>query len=420
MQSASYSASSLKPRTCRHSYKNQPLIMAYDFGPQNCTYDPDFYNATYQNFVDRLCRGVTIGRVNAASIILLLLTGLPWNALVIAVIVKKKLYTRPSVMLMLNLAVVNFLVCLLIMPFPIVLGILVKHSLERVSNKMVKKVCQTGILLALLPAASIYTVALMSVDRAIYLKKPLSYGQIVTPRRMFLSIVILWVLSTAISTPPLFSFDEVSFGIVKYSPDIATCTILTSSSSSQNTFYYFTLISLWMTLGTLVQLFSSGCIIYITRKFLLIKLHRALDLMRGHGRRSNKQSSSLMKDYNNSQLQLVKVFGAIFTASLLTVFPLVVLTFTEPFLGDNKLFPLQYLYPVAYISLLSKSVIHPILESYLTPETRDIISKVLSCKRARKNLAHSGSSCTEAGTDEGSLKAKNMLYEMCENKLCES
>lgn len=394
--------------------------MAYDFGPQNCTYDPDFYNASYQNFVDRLCRGVTIGRVNAAAIILLLLMGLPWNALVIAVIVKKKLYTRPSVMLMLNLAVVNFLVCLLIMPFPIVLGVLVKYSLEPVSSKVVRSVCQTGILLALLPAASIYTVAFMSVDRAIYLKKPLNYGHIVTPRRMLFAIAIMWVLCTATSMPPLFSFGEViSFGVVKYSPDIATCTILASSSSSENTFHYFILITVWMTLGTLLQFLGCGCIIYITRKFLLMQLHRALDLVRGHSRRSKNQSSSLMRNYNKSQLQLVKVFGAIFAASLLTVFPLVVLTFTEPFLGDNKIFPLQYLYPVAYISLLSKSVVHPILESYLTPETRNIISKscrLHCCKKAPKDQAPSSA---EAGTDIISagmeLKAKNALYELSDN-----
>lgn len=108
---------------------------------------------------------------------------------------------------------------------------------------------------------------------------------------------------------------------------------------------------------------------------MLKKLRRALDSVRGHGQGPSSQPSDLLKNYNKSQLQLVKVFGAIFAASLLTVFPLVVLTFTEPILGDNSIFPLQYLYPVAYISLLSKSVLHPILESYMNHETREVISK---------------------------------------------
>ena len=56
-----------------------------------------------------------IGPINAAFMLLFFLVGVPWNLLVIGVIVKKKLFTRPSVMLMLNLAIVNLLVCLLVM-----------------------------------------------------------------------------------------------------------------------------------------------------------------------------------------------------------------------------------------------------------------------------------------------------------------
>lgn len=343
--------------------------MAYAF----CSYN--YSDDNYQDFAERLCRGVTLGKISASFIILLFFIGLPWNALVVAIIIKKKLFKRPSIMLMLNLAVINFLVCLLVMPPPIVLGILAEPSLHLADSEAVAEVCLTGVLLALLPAASIYTVAMMSVDRVIYLKQPLQYEEIVTPWRMFFAIVLLWVSCTGISIPPLFGY-----GVVKYSPDIATCTILASSSSDSSAFRYFILVSAWMTIGTLIQLFGYGSIIYITRKFMLKKLRRTLDSVRGHGQRS---SSNLLKNYNKSQLQLVKVFGAIFAASILTVLPLVVVTFTEPTLGnDNRI---QYLYPVAFVSLLSKSVIHPILESYMTYETREVISKFfINCKSTNK------------------------------------
>ena len=65
-----------------------------------------------------------IGPINAAFMLLFFLVGVPWNLLVIGVIVKKKLFTRPSVMLMLNLAIVNLLVCLLVMPFTMFCGVL--------------------------------------------------------------------------------------------------------------------------------------------------------------------------------------------------------------------------------------------------------------------------------------------------------
>ena len=116
---------------------------------------------------------MAIGHVNAAFLILFFIVGLPWNALVVGIILKKKLFIRPSLMLMLNLAVTNFLVCLLVMPFPILFGIIA--NLREDADKM----CQAGVLLVMLPSLSIHTVAIMSIDRFIYLKNPTTYKQIV-------------------------------------------------------------------------------------------------------------------------------------------------------------------------------------------------------------------------------------------------
>lgn len=154
------------------------------------------------------------------------------------------------------------------------------------------------------------------------------------------------------------------------------------------------------------------CIICIARKHLLRKLHRVIGTRRARNQSdcqasSEYQSTSqrdILRSYNKSQLQLVKVFGAIFTASLITVLPLVVLSITEPILGDNSIFPLQYLYPVAYISLMSKSVLHPMLEAYMTQETRAVVSRICLvfargctvCHSRRENRATSNAG---AGTN---------------------
>ena len=128
-----------------------------------------------------------IGPINAAFMLLFFLVGVPWNLLVIGVIVKKKLFTRPSVMLMLNLAIVNLLVCLLVMPFTIFFGVSVdfKNAIAMRDFFLANEVCQSGILLTLLASASSMAVALMAVDRALYLKKPLTCENLVTPKRMF-------------------------------------------------------------------------------------------------------------------------------------------------------------------------------------------------------------------------------------------
>ena len=57
----------------------------------------------------------TVGNGHAISAILILLvvTSFPWNLLVITTIIGKKLYTQPTIMLMLNLATTNLLLALL-------------------------------------------------------------------------------------------------------------------------------------------------------------------------------------------------------------------------------------------------------------------------------------------------------------------
>ena len=110
---------------------------------------------------------------------LFFIIGLPWNALVMGIILKKNLFTRPSVMLMLSLAIGNFLTCLLAMPFPLVLSLLAKSN--SYSFMILNKICQASFLYVWFLLVSIFTVAMMSLDRVIYLKKPLTYEGIVTP-----------------------------------------------------------------------------------------------------------------------------------------------------------------------------------------------------------------------------------------------
>ena len=51
--------------------------------------------------------------------LLFVLIGLPWKAVVIGIILKKKIYSHPSVMLMLNLAITSLLLCV---PITIIFG----------------------------------------------------------------------------------------------------------------------------------------------------------------------------------------------------------------------------------------------------------------------------------------------------------
>jgi hypothetical protein len=132
-----------------------------------------------------------------------------------------------------------------------------------------------------------------------------------------------------------------------------------------------------------VQFSGCGCIIYITRKSLLKRLRRAL---RGRRQRSNERgtdegNNGALRKYQKDQLQMVKVFAAIFSASLLTSIPVGVFSISVFFLSNFRII-INFI-TVAYLSVLFKSVVHPIVESYMTYETRKTIAKLLpSCMKS--------------------------------------
>ena len=334
---------------------------------------PDFQDDSNATEIQR---EIVAGHVSSAIILLFLIIGFPWNALVLGIILKKKLFTQPSSMLLLNLASSNFLACLLIMPFPVAFGMLAKNATVH-DFPVYDKVCQSGILFTLLQLGSIYTVALMSVDKVIYLRRPLTYQLIVTPRRMLIAITILWTVLIVISILPL-----LGVGRVGYVRQISTCIAFpkdqeTLSPSSHIMAPYFVVLVALGSVGTLVQLPHCICMIYITRKQLMTRALRST------------QSDSL-RIYSKRQLQLVKLFGAIFTASLITTLPAIALGIKTSITGEAT--PSFYLlFLIAYISVLSKSVIYPILEAYMAYEIRDAISEL--CKSSIAHLRRLYKSC---------------------------
>ena len=289
---------------------------------------------------------------------LFFIIGLPWNALVIGIILKKNLFTRPSVMLMLTLAISNFLTCLLAMPFHLVVSLLAKSNSRFMADDFMifNKICQASFLYVWFQLVSIFTVAMMSLDRVIYLKKPLTYEGIVTPWRLLVAILVVWIVFMGVSLLGARRY--------RYNPVFTICTL-------GGDIVHFEIVILLFVLGTLIQLFGCGCIIYITRKHLLRNLRRALG--------NNIQTQSdIVRSYNKSQLQLVKVFGAIVTVSLSTALLAVVGGVFSTYTGMTSETAINIYHTISATFLFSKPVLDPIVESYMTHEIRSVISK--SCR----------------------------------------
>ena len=308
------------------------------------------------------------GYATAAIVVLFFLLAVPWNTFVIASIIKKNLYTQPIIMLLLNLTITNLLLALLVMPFVIVSGLKGEYIFGKTDQERCF-VCQIGILNIILPWVSVHTLALMSLDRFLYLKKPLTYTSIVTPKRTIAVIVAVWALCIVLAVPTLFGFGEISFSFV-----VATCVPdLVGSTPIAPNYYYIAMMTIEALIPIMTQFILYVWIVYIVRSSLTRKLKRSMDLASKsqNNERSKKASTT---EYRRSQVRLVWLFGSIFTGNIVTWLPMVGLAVSAAVLGAGKI-PTPA-YSIAYLSFLSETVIHPILEACFI---RDILQMITAC-----------------------------------------
>ena len=301
------------------------------------------------------------GYATSAFIMLLFLLGLPWNLFVICAIVKKRLCSQPIIMLMLNLSITNLLVCILVMPFNIVSGIAGEYVFGE-SDLVRCRVCQIGVAVTTLPWISIHTLCLMSVDRFIYLKRPLTYTRIVTPKRMFAAIIAIWVLCIAISIPPLFGFGEIRFAF-----RIANCAISLVGSTSIGPNYYYPLLLLAEGLVPIITLFAMyAWILCIVRSALVQKWKKSDS--------NSDNTTENDKKHCKDQLHLVRFFSTVFTANMVTWLPFIILFLLIGTVGAARIPP--PIFTITYLSYLSETVIHPVFEALHIREIQVTVCEV--------------------------------------------
>ena len=118
----------------------------------------------------------------AVFTLIFILVGLPGNTLIIVSMLLKRLYRESTHILLLNLAVADLLVCALVMPLTVVSGFAGSFVLGG-SDHSKCRWCQTGIIFMALCLFSLHALALLSVDRFVFVKFPLKYHKFMTVQR---------------------------------------------------------------------------------------------------------------------------------------------------------------------------------------------------------------------------------------------
>ncbi len=311
----------------------------------------------------------------AAILIIFLSVAFTCNLFIIVSMLWQRMLKQPAQILLLNLAVSDFLVSGLVMPFTITSGIAREYVFGD-SDSTRCKVCQSGIVFVILSQVSFHSIALLSLDRFLFIRFPFRYKKLVTVRRTAVVVLAVWVLCVLLSLPPLFGFGE-----VKLSTSVGNCFIsfFGETHVTRNIFYLLLLVmeALFPIAILIVTNVWLLCIIvkHIHQKFWMQR-HLASD------ERSNAKRSiqgSLYQRRNRQQLQLVKVFTAIFIANLITWLPAIVLAISAPFINFDHI-PAEVI-AIVYLSYISHTVIHPLLESFFILKLRKLIVQCLYCGR---------------------------------------
>jgi len=299
--------------------------------------------------------------------------GIPWNAAVLAALIHKKFFKQPSTFLLFNLATVDLLTCIIIIPFQAVPGLIGGRYTLGNSDYTRCQSCQGGIIVIIwLLYSSLHLVAVMSVDRLIYIRKPLQYDKWITVPRMAVVVIVVYVVCLLVAIPPLFQL-----GAIQFSFNVGTCSTLFSVTTRVGPSYLlivFYLLEAIVPVGTLI--ISNILLIVFVRKTVRDRFNSTY---KSAG--EDQVNHRARKTYNEQQFRMVKVFGSIFVSNFLTWTPSILLIIIVGAIGFSSVPP--GVFGLVFLCFLLQSVIHPILESMLSGKVRAIARKLFCfcCKK---------------------------------------
>ena len=134
-------------------------------------------------------------------VVIVTLLGLLGNGIVIRTIQTNTKMRTPTYLLILNLALADFLFIATCVPFVGMAYVLPKYIFGRVLCRICSYFIYVG------ACVSIYILVLISVVRCIVVVAPLSSRSCVTTQRMYIAIAVLWIVTVSGLSPLLVQYD---------------------------------------------------------------------------------------------------------------------------------------------------------------------------------------------------------------------
>ena len=298
------------------------------------------------------------GIATAAFLLLFLVIGLPWNLLVVVTIVKQRLYTQPTIILLLSLVITDFIMLVFHLPLVMVTGFSGEYVFGSSDSVRCSVCSNTGFVSLLCSLNSIFTIALMSIDRFLFIYKPLHYDRYITKWRTVVAIAVAWLIAVAICI-----FLLTGFGIIIYSVQSFSCNIYLGGD-----FAIFLLIVICFAILPVIVFNVWVCCI-------VQKNIRAIYKVKRSTLEDSETYRRVKKKQHKKERHLYLVFGTLLCSNIIAWLPISVVSLirlsgmTVPQDGTAA----------AQVLFLSQVTVHPIIETALLKEVRVPLLAILFC-----------------------------------------
>ena len=332
----------------------------------NGTFNDEIYQASidYNNFISIANYAIPI----VCGMITLM--GFLGNGLVIWTILTNKKMKTPTNMLILNLAVTDFLFVVICVPFEEVEWVLPRYIFGTVWCKI------SNYFIFVCACVSIFNLVFISMVRCIVVVYPITSKSWITTRRIWLAIAAVWIIILGGFSPCLVHYEVFPYTVL--GEERSKCTNIDPKSD----YLIFTVF------------FAFGCIAL----FIMMILYGILLIMLRSGTRT--MSLEMSRQRNRVQGQATKMVIAVILCFLLCWLPIEVIFFMAMF-GAYPNTTVGYLcITLANCLAYFNSCMNPILYAFLSSQFRHSFRQALCCCRLSDAILDLSLGCRNRGNTD--------------------
>ncbi len=305
---------------------------------------------------------------------LISIIGTIWNLIVLATILTHKLFKDPTYIFILNLVAADLLLCGLVLPFNIQSSLNREFSLGQ-SDYARCQSCQTiGALLVICIFVSYFILALLALDRLVFIKWPFKYSRYVSVKLSIVLIIVVWILNAVLAALPAMGFGDININVLSFCSPVFHFDDPLSHST-----YYFILLVLIGLFPFALSLAANIWIICFAYK--MAKKNRRI---RPNVIQNSDLSNTVMSRSLKERIRLATLSGAFLILNTVLLLPFIIVAAMLGALGTTDISIAAI--AVLYLSFAIQSAIHPILETCILGKATKLMYKSFcSCVKKWKD-----------------------------------